>query len=138
MAEIHEGGCLCGAVRYRVTGDPIVVWVCHCTFCKRRTGSAFGLSAYFNEAAVQIINGELKVYQYRSDENNRWLRMEFCSTCGTTVTGVAEGFPGARFITGGTLEDPDWIKPAAHAWTRSALHWMAFPPDVELMNTQAG
>jgi hypothetical protein len=138
MAEIHEGGCLCGAVRYRVTGQPIVVWVCHCTFCKRRTGTAFGLSAYFDEAAVQIISGELKVYQYRSDENNRWLKMEFCPTCGTTVTGTAEGLPGARFITGGTFEEPDWIKPTSHAWTRSALHWMAFPPDVELMERQRG
>ena len=135
MAEIHEGGCLCGAVRYRVTGNPNVVWVCHCNFCKRRTGSAFGISAYFDEAAVQI-RGELKAYQYRSDESNRWLKTEFCPTCGTTVTATIEALPGARCIYGGTFDEPDWIKPNAHAWTRSALHWMAFPPDVELVNTQ--
>ena len=40
MAEIREGGCLCGTVRYRVKGNPVRASVCHCTFCKRRTGSA--------------------------------------------------------------------------------------------------
>jgi hypothetical protein len=71
MAEIHEGGCLCGGVRYRVIGEPKIVAVCHCTLCKRRTGSAFGLSAYFDEAAVQITSGVLKTYEYRSDETIR-------------------------------------------------------------------
>src|SRR5271155_4223615 len=86
VTQTHEGGCLCGAVRYRVAGDPKIAGVCHCTFCKRRTGSAFGLSAYFDEAAVQITSGVLKTYEYRSDESNGWARMEFCLTCGSTVT----------------------------------------------------
>jgi hypothetical protein len=45
MAEIHEGGCLCGAVRYRVTGDPTIAVVCHCTRCHRMTESAFSMPA---------------------------------------------------------------------------------------------
>jgi hypothetical protein len=53
MAEIHEGGCLCGAVRYRVAGEPTVAGVCHCSFCKRRTGSPFGMYAYFDERVVE-------------------------------------------------------------------------------------
>jgi len=135
MEEVHEGGCLCGAVRYRVSGYPSVwVGVCHCKFCKRRTGSAFGISAYFDEAAVQI-SGDLKSYQYRSDESSRWIKNEFCPTCGTTVTTAIEAFPGTRCITGGTFDDPNWIKPTAHVWTRSALHWMTFPTNVELIET---
>jgi hypothetical protein len=56
MAETHEGGCLCEAVRYRVMGDdPKFTCVCHCTFCQKRTGSAFGEAGYFDEAAVQIV-----------------------------------------------------------------------------------
>ncbi len=133
--EVHEGGCLCGAVRYQVTGYPNVwVGVCHCEFCKRRTGSAFGISAYFDEAAVRI-TGELKAYEYRSNETNRWLKNGFCPICGTTVTVTLEAYPGALCITGGTFDDPNWIRPTAHVWTRSALHWMVFPPDVELMTT---
>ena len=135
MAETHEGGCLCGTVRYRVVGNPNLAGVCHCRFCQRRTGSAFGVSAYFDEAAVQITSGVLKTYEYRSDESNRWLKAEFCPTCGTTVTWTAEVYPGARGIAGGTFDDPSWIKPQFHAWTRSAQRWVVFPPDVETFET---
>lgn len=48
MAEIREGGCLCGTVRYRVKGNPVRASVCHCTFCKRRTGSALGMLVLFS------------------------------------------------------------------------------------------
>ncbi len=134
MAEVHEGGCLCGAVRYRVVGDPMIAGVCHCTLCQRRTGSAFGISTYFDEAAVQLSGGR-KTYELRSDESNRWMKGEFCPTCGTVVTATAEVLPGARWIAGGTFDDPNWIKPTRHAWTRSALHWMVFPPGVEIFKT---
>jgi len=135
MPDIHEGGCLCGAVRYRIVGEPRLASVCHCTFCKHGTGSGFRVVTYFDEAAVEIISGVLKAYEYRSDESNRWLKLEFCPTCGTTVTWTAEWSPGGRAIAVGTLDDPNWIKPARHIWTRSALHWIAFPSDVELVET---
>jgi hypothetical protein len=102
MAEIHEGGCLCGAARYRVVGNPIEVMICHCTLCQRRTGSAFGMSTYFEENNVEFTRGVLKTYEYHSDESKRWVKMEFCPTCGTTLTWTAEKFPGGRGIAGGT------------------------------------
>jgi hypothetical protein len=135
MAEVHEGGCQCGAVRYRVVGDPTYAAVCHCTACKRRTGSAFGMAAYFDEAAVEITRGVPKVYECRSDESNRWAKNEFCPSCGTTVTWTAEFLPGLRSIAPGTLDDPNWIRPKIHAWTRSALHWVTFPADVRVLKT---
>ena len=135
MADTHEGGCLCRAVRYQVVGTPNLVGVCHCTACQRRTGSAFAVAAYFAEAAVQITSGILQPYEYRSDESQRWIKTEFCPTCGTTVTWTAERFPGARAIAGGTLDDPNWLKLERHIWTRSAQHWMVFPADVELVET---
>lgn len=52
MAQIHEGGCLCGAVRYRARNQPARTSACHCTFCQRRTGSAFGVGAYFKQEDV--------------------------------------------------------------------------------------
>src|SRR5262249_40573269 len=52
-----------------------------------------------------------------------------------TVTWTAEAFPDARGIAIGTFDDPNWIKPAAHGWTRSALHWMTFPADVQIFET---
>lgn len=135
MPEVHEGGCHCGSVRYRVVGEPMIAGICHCTSCRRRTGSAFGLSAYFHDANVKILSGALKIYEYRSDDDKRWLRTEFCVKCGSTVTWTGELLTGLRGIAGGTLDDPDWIKPDRHIWTRSALHWVTFPSDAVLFET---
>ena len=131
MSGIHEGGCLCGAVRYRVKGDPVRTHICHCTFCQRRTGSAFGLVAVFDEKNVEITGGPLSSYEHRSDESGRWLRLEFCPRCGTNVTFTFERVAGARSISGGTFDDPSWFKIDRHIWARSALHWMPIPSGVE-------
>lgn len=131
MSEVHEGGCLCGAVRYRATRSPVRTTVCHCTFCQRRTGSAFALIAYFKEEDIEITRGVLKSYEHRSDESKRLLRVEFCPNCGTTVTLTVELLPGARGIAGGTFDDPHWLKIERHTWTRSAHPWLSLPPDVE-------
>jgi hypothetical protein len=92
-----------------MVGDPKVAGVCHCHLGKRRTGSAFGMSAYFDEAAVRITSGELKTYEYRSDESGRSVKTEFCANCGTTVTATLEALSGARGITIGTFDEPNWI-----------------------------
>ena len=131
MPEANEGGCVCGAVRYRVTRAPIRTNVCHCTFCQRRTGSAFGFIAYFRQEDVEITRGVLKSYEHRSDESDRWLRMGFCPTCGTTLTLTVELLPGALGVAGGTFDEPSWLKIERHTWARSAHPWLVVPPDVE-------
>jgi hypothetical protein len=130
MAEIHEGGCLCGAARYRVTGKPQRVGVCHCTFCQRRTGSAFSIHAFFDEENVDCNWDTLATYEERSDESNLRLSLHYCKICATTIMLTVERFPGMRLITGGTFDDPNWLKVDRHIWTRSAQHWMVFSPDV--------
>jgi hypothetical protein len=132
VAEVHEGGCSCGAVRYRVRNKPVRTGVCHCTFCQRRTGSAFGIGAYFREQDVEILSGELKTYEHRSDESGRKLWMQFCANCGSTVTWTLELLPGTRAIAGGSFDDPNWLKIERHGWTRSAQRWVALPHDVEV------
>jgi hypothetical protein len=131
MAETHEGGCLCGAVRYRVKGNPSRASMCHCTFCKRRTGSALGIVALFQDENLEITGLPLMTYEHKSDESHRWIRLEFCSRCGTTVTLKLERFPGARGIAVGTLDDPGWVKFERVIWTRSALPWMTYPAGIE-------
>ena len=71
MSDIHTGGCVCGAVRYRVTGRPAFGVVCHCKFCQRRLASAFAMVAQFDEKNVEITQGELREYEHRSDESGR-------------------------------------------------------------------
>jgi hypothetical protein len=133
MAEMQEGGCLCGAVRYRVANQPQRASVCNCRTCQRRTGSAFGFGAYFDEKDVSL-RGKLQAYELRSDETRRWLRNEFCPVCGTTVSWTLEAQPGMRAIAVGTFDDPKWLRPRRFAWMRSAHPWVVPPADVEVFD----
>jgi hypothetical protein len=66
-------------------------------------------------------------------EEEKWAREERIFA----VTGKGENNPGWRGITVGTFDDPDWIKPTVHIWTRSALHWMVFPTDIMKLQEQS-
>lgn len=130
MSEVHEGGCVCGAVRYRVRGQPVVAMACHCRFCQQRLGTAFALVAYFDEKNIEFIQGQLNLYEHHSDESGRWLKMQFCPCCGTTLTHIAEVRPGLRAIAAGTFDDPDWFKIERHLWVRSKRPWVQIPAGV--------
>jgi hypothetical protein len=131
MSEIHEGGCLCGRIRYGVTDNPLRVSACHCTFCQRRTGGAFSIHAFFDAQNTESTDEGLTTYEQRSDESNLWLRFHFCNRCATTFMLPLEKFPELRIITGFTFDDPNWTGIDRHVWTRSAQHWVVLPQDVD-------
>ncbi len=137
MSEVHEGGCLCRAIRYRVKGNPLRAYVCHCTFCQRRTGSAFGIIVWIEEENFELTGDGITTYQDRS-ERNRWVRLHFCNRCGTTVMMTTEGRPGVRFMMVGTFDDPNWVKFDRHTWTRSAQHWVVIPQNVDCYEKGGG
>lgn len=137
MTTSHEGGCACGFVRYQVQGDPQICQVCHCRFCQRRLGSAFGTVAYFEDANVTILKGELLECEHRSDESGRWLRMQFCPKCGTTITHTTEIRPGLRAIAVGTLDDPEWPPIQRHIWVQSKRSWISIPPGMTVFQQGA-
>jgi hypothetical protein len=137
MQETHEGGCLCGAVRYRAMGQPVRATVCHCTFCQRVTGSAFGLWVTYRKENVAIA-GEYATYEHRSDESGRWIRMEFCPRCGTSFGATFERTSELRSQLGGTFDETGWIGVTRHIWTRSALPWVPIPEDLPHFEKQAG
>jgi hypothetical protein len=130
MTDVHEGGCLCGEVRYRVRGLPNEAIACHCTFCQRRTGGAVGIEVFFSEENIEFTGASHSTYEHRSDETGRWLRLEFCPRCGTTVGMTGEKRPGQRALMGGTFDDPNWFTIGRHIWTRSKVQWLAIPAGV--------
>jgi len=123
----QQGGCQCGAVRFETTGEPVRAMACHCTACKLRTGAPYGIGVYFEESSVEFLQGELNHYQFQSDTTDRWIKNEFCTQCGSSVSWTLEMRPGLRAIAGGSFDDPDWYKLAAHIWTRSARSDMCYP-----------
>ena len=103
---------------------------CHCSGCKKRTGSAFGIGIYFNDNEVEFSGIERGSYQFESDTTGRWIRNEFCPQCATTVSWTLEMRPGLRAIAGGTFDDPRWFTLESHIWTRSACNAILYPDDV--------
>ncbi len=131
MSEVHEGGCVCRAIRYRVRGEPLRAYVCHCTFCQRFTGSAFGVLTWFKEENVEVEGDGITTHDHTVDETDRWFRLHFCSRCGTTFMATTQGQPGIRYIMAGTYDDPNWVQWKRQIWMRSALRWVVMPDYLE-------
>jgi len=66
----HYGGCMCGRVRYHTIGQPVKTGLCHCRYCQLRTGTAFGISVYFNKENLKIESGDLKKYTFTTENGN--------------------------------------------------------------------
>jgi hypothetical protein len=139
MAEddeaVHEGGCLCGDVRYAVRGRPFRTSVCHCAYCQRRTGSGFAILPFFPRGQVRLTQGRLSFWRHVSDASGRWLDHGFCPRCGTGVTLEVEAAPERIGLAGGSFDDPAWFTVDRHIWTRSRLPWMALPEGVDRLDT---
>jgi hypothetical protein len=125
--EQHEGGCVCGGVRFRALGVPLRVTVCHCTWCQRRTGTAFGTEVVYQQNQVELLGETIARYRHISDESGRWLDIEFCSRCGSNLGFTLEAVPGIRTLPAGAFDDPRWISPEQckfrHVFTRSRRNW---------------
>jgi hypothetical protein len=139
MTEERTGGCVCGAVRFRTTADPSRITICHCKWCQRRTGTAFGTEVVYNSDEVEISGQEIRRYRHVSDESGRWLDIEFCATCGTNLGFTLEAVPGVRTLPAGAFDDPDWIHAdrykIRHVFLRSKREWSDLSPLVEQYET---
>jgi hypothetical protein len=116
-------------------GDPLRVTICHCKWCQRRTGTAFGTEVVFNDDQVEITGETISRYRHTSDESGRWLDVEFCGACGSNLGFTLEAAPGLRTLPAGAFDDPDWIKPEGmlfrHVFLRSRRDWSELSPLVE-------
>jgi hypothetical protein len=131
MADLYEGRCVCKAVHFAAHGAPLRSHACHCTFCQRRTGSAFAEVAYFKAENVEVAGGQLSEYVHHSDASGRWLRMAFCATCGTCITIELERRPGEIGVHVGTLDNPTKLAIKRHIWVSSAQGFTRIPEDAE-------
>lgn len=121
-----KGGCLCGAVRYTATAEPLVVRACWCRVCQYfGTGNAT-INLVFPTGSVAI-TGELSDYASTADSGNHMHR-RFCPKCGVQVLSHADERPQMVILRAGTLDDPSLAAPRGTIWTKSAPAWALIDP----------
>jgi hypothetical protein len=118
----RTGGCLCGAVRYKINGEPVVTAVCHCTHCQRQSGGMFSTNLVVPEPAYEQM-GETKVYEDWGDSGQAVLR-HFCGACGSPILSRAATVPGMALVKAGTLDDMSGIMPAIEVYCDHAAAWV--------------
>jgi hypothetical protein len=137
----HEGGCLCGAVRFAAGADPMRVTVCHCHFCQRNTGTAYLVEPVFAKTDFQIMSGVPKTYDVISEGSGKRVTIHFCGTCGARVMLTFERFPDAVGTFAGSFDDPGKLgltsDIARHVFTGSAQDGTVLPAGVPLFHEHA-
>jgi hypothetical protein len=128
MATRLEGGCSCGAVRYRLRSEPMFVHCCHCLNCQRQTGSAFVVNLLIEGDRVEVVEGEPQPVEVPRDDGSSQ-RIFRCPACQVAVFSEYTR-PEVWFVRGGTLDDPAQVSPDVHIYTRSKLGWVAIPESV--------
>jgi hypothetical protein len=121
-----EGGCQCGAIRYRCGGRPFVAYTCHCVACQKLTGSAFCSCMHVPAETVDLLRGAPAVFERVADSGNR-LAISFCAACSTPLFTANAARPRMRTIYLGSLDTPRAVQVSAHIWTTRRLPWVVLP-----------
>ncbi|HYE01280.1 MAG TPA: GFA family protein [Alphaproteobacteria bacterium] len=118
--KVRGGGCLCGAVRYEVSGEPTSACYCHCRICQRAAGAPVVAWAGFAGGRFRLVSGTPTIFT-----SSRMAERGFCARCGTTLTFryTTPGCQGEIHIAVASLDEPDEIAPGYHIWTDSRPAW---------------
>lgn len=119
--------CACGATSITVDGDPSTYAICHCTNCKRRTGSAFGMSAYFDKAGILKQDGSTATYAFHNAEHGFDQVRHFCPVCGTTLFWYTSTLPRLVGIAAGCFNDQLPGHPKFSVTDAKRYHWVSIP-----------
>lgn len=121
---IHTAECSCGALTLTGAAEPDFVIACNCRACQRRTGSVFGVGAYFRKDAVAITGASTAFA--RTAESGRGLINHFCPVCGSTVYWTLEMRPDHIGVAAGCVATP-LPEPQRAIWTSEKHGWVGFP-----------
>lgn len=122
-----EGGCSCGAVRYRLTASPLSVYNCHCKDCQRYSGAGWSMSMIVPTSAFEI-SGETVSYDRTADSGNV-IRMNFCARCHGWMWNDPTS-PEIKVARAGTLDDINWAQPVGNIWVTSKAAWAEIDPSL--------
>lgn len=124
----QSGGCQCGAIRYELSAAPVSLAACHCSECKRQSGSAFGMSLIVPREAFSV-RGSLRSWSRPADRGGT-VECFFCPECGTRIYHESTNMTLTYNVKAGTLDDPMWLEPKVHVFTKRKLPWVRVPDGV--------
>jgi len=119
-----EGGCLCGSVRYSVSGAPFAAEYCHCRMCQKSSGA---VTVSWMDFRVEQLTWTLGTpAEYESSEN---VRRGFCADCGSTLSFRDTRHPEYITLAIASLDDPNLVEPTYHIYTESQVKWLNINDD---------
>jgi hypothetical protein len=124
---MHQGHCLCGAVRYEIDGELAGIQLCHCATCRRAQGGAFAANLPVDAANFRLVAGEDRLKAFESTPGKQ--RM-FCGDCGSPIISRLTADPTKVRVRAGTLTDPVATKPIFHFQTASKASWWTITDDL--------
>ena len=122
------GGCLCGAVRYSITGEPAGTGQCHCKDCQRASGTGHMSLARFKKDDVAM-SGQTASFASVADSGNINTR-HFCPQCGSRLYGENSAFPGIVNVSVCCMDDNDWFVPGRVVYAKDRPKWDVTSTDV--------
>jgi hypothetical protein len=125
-----SGGCLCGAIRYQVTGEPVRMAICHCDDCRKATGAAFTTNIFVKEADLRIVRGSPKQYRHPADSGSTMTK-EFCPDCGSQLFGYSSRSAGIKHVKVGTIDDASFVKPQLEVYTVRKLPYVRLQDGID-------
>jgi hypothetical protein len=119
MSDTFEGGCLCGAVRYRIDGQPLFSTTCQCRTCRKASAAAIVPWLHLDAASLAFTAGQPVEF-----ESSPPVRRTFCGRCGTPLTYRHTSYGPKIDVTTCSLDDPEALPPLVHVWTSHKLSWL--------------
>ncbi|EAW13235.1 GFA family protein [Aspergillus clavatus NRRL 1] len=140
MTSTRSGSCLCGAVQYKLAGDPEKLFICHCESCQKATGSAFMANCWYQESQLEITQGQdsIQVYNDKATATGEPLQRSFCGTCGSRLFHRNNSMVEAQYVSvsSGTIDDRDGLEPTIELWQRNRRPWLAPLDGIEKLDQQ--
>ena len=116
--QITQGGCLCSAIRFRISGEPIFSSICHCATCRRASAAPTVAWLTLDRGQVEILSGHPRTYR-----SSQGVVRQFCGTCGSQLSYETVERPATIDITTASLDNPNLFPPTLEVWLEHRVSW---------------
>ncbi|HWX35622.1 MAG TPA: GFA family protein [Steroidobacteraceae bacterium] len=116
--QVHEGGCLCSSIRFRISGEPVFSCICHCSTCRRASAAPAVAWLTFDRSQVEILSGSPRTHR-----SSQGVARQFCGTCGSQLSYESIASPMTIDITTASLDNPNLFPPTMEVWLEHKVSW---------------